>query len=337
MESKTGEDVREDDGIDNLVVGLQAAHLEVSQDALDRLASKFVTDNEIRVDYGLPASSTIRGKVSVLFAFMCPSDPAIEARTNGQFWHSFKNNKNNWLRTIEISNVVLKSVAERMESIAGMPTIDSLDDVFLMDLFFWRRWHTGISYTPDDKKRARDWLELNIDLIKPDAVVIFTATAAFNEEGDDFLGFASDADISTAEHTSFMSVRIHGAPYPVSVLVHPGRLRYCSGLKEREEYVKTMCGVFKLCAADRNALSQSAESTIVDSVMQIFETGASLAVFAKGFQEAQSCPKLFTLQDLQNLALQRGLLTVSDSTLRTAMAPYKTALKKGNTFLYSFV
>lgn len=189
-----------------------------------------------------------------------------------------------------------------------------------------------------------EWFDRNVDLIRPEAVVIFTETASASDdvkENKDVLQLFSveDANISSVEETMFFtSVRTRGLDIKVNVVCHPGAL-YMTKSDRYDVFSDFVCaftGARNIIM--QNILNQTQESALVDSVCQeIFEKMPRILSYIKVVQTKlieEEKSHLLTSSDILEMVNQELEIQLNLPTLRKYIAPFKTLKKKGNNILY---
>eukprot|EP01040_Poterioochromonas_malhamensis_P015511 gene15511-17375_t len=320
---------------------ISPADKEILQGALIDLAAEFEENHGNFMQYTSPMASTVAGDFKILFVFLGPSADTINGRPDQGFWNPFKNSNGEWLHSITLCEEVLTTVNSFLQN--RFSSVDSMDNVFLMDLFPFIKWDANTSHniTKEEKELAKMWFSSNIELIKPEVVVIFTAMANFRDDDKDLLGLQHEFDLSTCgESLHFQSCKKEDGDYSFKVCVvdHPGALFYVSNKDETDkigDFIKAFVGMHSIVGNDHLNL----ENAIVDQTRKmVFDKRDPIVDYVRGVQNIEKENKvehIRTLKAIHELIHAERDLTVSIATLRSYLdIPHWKVGKRGNAILY---
>jgi hypothetical protein len=323
--------VMSDPKVDEAIAGLANLTLELNNAVLHSDAQTFFKENNIVLEYenidGVGMASTIRGESvgsrKILFVFLGPSDEAIKSRemTGDNVWHSFRA-KQKWLRTIVKCDRFLQLTSYELEN-RFSETVSNLSQVYLMDLFPWKRWgNSRVVYSPQDETLALKWFKRQCKLIEPEIVVFFTkyGTTILEKFKRLTIGSLSLQFLVDEKETHY------------AVLPHPGALRV-SSFEDVQDYLKTFIDM-NFCLHNESPIPP----VFYESAIDHYKTDD----FIVNVLRSSHADTDFTFDDVKTLLSEHKITCPSQVTLRKIIKPFQLfdgdgdAILRGKAYLYRF-
>eukprot|EP01031_Cornospumella_fuschlensis_P032310 gene32310-39076_t len=300
-------------------------------------AQDFKSNHQIKVEYDLgKMASTMPGKYPVLFVYQGPSEKAVTGNfCDGGIWNPFKKAGGKFVQTLTVCNYILKAAsAKGIQSGEEHTYIQSLDEVYLMDLYPWKIWRKGerTDITDRDKELSIEWFANQVKLISPDVVIFFAkntmeaCVSGLNRALQSELE-SSTSNFSTSPLSGFMSYA--NPRFYCKEVCHPGALRY-QPFKAVEEYIQAFTGMNAIV----NNLTDNDVDLMKSNVIANFRDASSSIISIL----YTTCPdELIPFYRIKNI-LEDHNMAPGDSTLRALLEPYKSVRGggKGRPWLYKF-